>query len=357
MINVSAAKVFLKLAFGYRETDYKLTQEVLFMKRRFYSSDMAELISEMAIPAYHPVKGYVHHEEHNTTIPGASGRLGNISLNGFMVGYADITQPDSIEIAIEQEGPHLELHFELEGEKRYINRLSGGRDIIIQGGNHALMFLPEMKGTLAFIPEQQTKREIGIEFTPDRFAALFDNDLEVLGAFGRKMQRSEPGQLEGSMQTTPLMKTLLHEIVNCELQGIVKKLYIESKLIEVVSLVIDQATTTKEPLVSIQTSDVEKLHYAKQIILDRLNEPCSLLQLSRMSGLNDFKLKKGFKQLFGTTVFGLLFDERMKLGKQLLLSGKHSVTEVAFMVGYKNPTHFTVAFKRKFGILPSQVRH
>lgn len=251
---------------------------------------MAELISEITIPTITPVKDYVQQEQLNAAaiLPdcGASGVIGNISLTGFTIGYANVTHPDSIAMSIEQEGPHLELHFELEGEKRFKNKLAGGRDILIREGQHALMYLPEMKGTLEFVPDQQVKREIGIEFSLDRFSAMFDHDLDALGAFGLKMQRNEPGQMDGLMQTTPLMKTLLKEVLNCELQGIVKKLYIESKLIEVLSLVVDQATTPQKGL-PIQASDVEKLHYARQIILDQLNEPCSLLQLSRMSGLND----------------------------------------------------------------------
>jgi len=56
-------------------------------------------------------------------------------------------------------------------------------------------------------------------------------------------------------------------------------------------------------------------------------------------------------------VFGYLLEERMKLGKRLLLEGRTSIADVATEVGYKNATHFTAAFKRYFGYLPSDLKN
>ena len=71
-------------------------------------------------------------------------------------------------------------------------------------------------------------------------------------------------------------------------------------------------------------------------------------------GVSDRTLQRGFGRLFGTTVFGYLTDQRMKRAERWLREGNRTVLEVAIMTGYSNPTHFSVAFKRKFGISPSQ---
>ena len=87
-----------------------------------------------------------------------------------------------------------------------------------------------------------------------------------------------------------------------------------------------------------------------------MQSPCSLIELVELSGLNDFKLKRGFKELFGTTVFGYLFDLRIERAQEMLREGKQSIAEISFHIGYKNPQHFTAAFKRKFGYLPSEIK-
>ncbi|SEN23099.1 AraC-type DNA-binding protein [bacterium A37T11] len=105
----------------------------------------------------------------------------------------------------------------------------------------------------------------------------------------------------------------------------------------------------------IKEKDLQKLHEVKSLVESNLRRPSSLTELSQQSGLNEFKLKKGFKELFGHTVFGYLNELRMKRGKELLKEG-YTVGETADAVGYKNAHHFTAAFKKKWGILPSKVK-
>jgi AraC-like DNA-binding protein len=107
---------------------------------------------------------------------------------------------------------------------------------------------------------------------------------------------------------------------------------------------------------SLQKHDVEKIYEAKSFVERHLNEPCSLLELSRHVGINDFKLKKEFKEIFGTTVFGYLNDLRMEEARRMLSEENRTINEVAKFVGYKNQTHFTVAFKKKYGILPRYLK-
>ena len=104
---------------------------------------------------------------------------------------------------------------------------------------------------------------------------------------------------------------------------------------------------------ALNASDVERIHHASKILLSNLGEPPSLLALSRLVGLNDYKLKIGFRQVFGTTVFGYLYQHRMQQAQALLKVGKCSVSDVAGLVGYTNLSAFSTAFKRKFGMSPN----
>ncbi|MFO1443569.1 helix-turn-helix transcriptional regulator [Bacillus sp. Bva_UNVM-123] len=102
-------------------------------------------------------------------------------------------------------------------------------------------------------------------------------------------------------------------------------------------------------------SDRAKIRQAQAIIIENMINPPSLIELSRLIGLNDYKLKKGFKEMFGTTVFGYLREKRLEKARYLLQDGSMNVTEVANAVGYSNPSYFAEAFKRKFGTNPKEV--
>ncbi|MEK3724428.1 helix-turn-helix transcriptional regulator [Paenibacillus sp. FSL H8-0034] len=99
-------------------------------------------------------------------------------------------------------------------------------------------------------------------------------------------------------------------------------------------------------------SDMHKIQSARDIILDRMVDPPTLLELSRMIGLNDFKLKSGFKEMYGTTVFGYLREQRLEKAFLLLEQGKMNVSETSFAVGYSNSSYFSEVFREKYGVNP-----
>lgn len=111
------------------------------------------------------------------------------------------------------------------------------------------------------------------------------------------------------------------------------------------------------PARSIQTADVQRLQQVKSFLQEHYLEPeLSLDLLCRRFVLNEFKLKKGFKQLFGYTVFGYVQEMRMKTARQILAEGRMNVNEVADYLGYSSPNHFSTAFKKMYGIQPTKLK-
>lgn len=80
------------------------------------------------------------------------------------------------------------------------------------------------------------------------------------------------------------------------------------------------------------------------------------MQLARQVGINKTKLKYCFREIYKTTIFGYLFDYKMELASKMLLDTQNSVLEIAHECGYEYASHFTTAFKRKFGITPKEFR-
>ncbi|WP_184548814.1 helix-turn-helix transcriptional regulator [Mucilaginibacter sp. FT3.2] len=150
------------------------------------------------------------------------------------------------------------------------------------------------------------------------------------------------------------LEHLLNDILNAGQQSYIKRIFLEAKILELLSYQLQQLENSPAPAENLNTDDKARLHEARLLVEQNLKTPCSLIELSRKTGLNDFKLKKGFKILFGNTVFGYLGELRMTTAYQLLQNGQR-VSTVAETVGYRNPHHFTAAFKKRYKILPSQV--
>jgi len=147
---------------------------------------------------------------------------------------------------------------------------------------------------------------------------------------------------------------LIKEIMQAGQADYIRRIFLEAKILELLSIQLERLENKQIPPGNFSKEDVSKLEEAKALVERNMQTPCSLIELARKTGLNDFKLKKGFKELFGNTVFGYLFELRMDSAYQLLKEGK-TVGEVSEIVGYKNAHHFTSAFKKKYNLLPSQI--
>ncbi|WP_298740530.1 AraC family transcriptional regulator [uncultured Chitinophaga sp.] len=108
--------------------------------------------------------------------------------------------------------------------------------------------------------------------------------------------------------------------------------------------------------VSLHPADKERLYAAREYVKEHMFDPISLMQVARHCGLNDFKLKKGFKALFGTTVFGYLNELKMDYGRQMLLASACTVAEAGYVLGYTDSYNFSKAFKKYFGYPPGKLK-
>jgi AraC family transcriptional regulator len=101
--------------------------------------------------------------------------------------------------------------------------------------------------------------------------------------------------------------------------------------------------------------DREKITRAREVLLQHIGEPLTIKELSRKVAINECYLKKGFKELFGTTIFDFYQSQRMEHAKYLLYEKGLSVTEVSAMLGYSSISHFSTAFKKHTGIKPCEL--
>ncbi|MEM9996718.1 MAG: AraC family transcriptional regulator [Bacteroidota bacterium] len=167
--------------------------------------------------------------------------------------------------------------------------------------------------------------------------------------------RGEPLLLIGPQ--TPAIRRLVGELSRFEDHGSLSTLFAESAALRLLALQLDAMRPEREapPPRALSSREVDRMHEAKAILLARATDPPSLQELARLVGTNEFALKRAFKATHGTTVFGLLSRARMERAHLLLSETDRPVSEVAAEVGY-TPAAFSTAFRRTWGLRPSDVR-
>ena len=99
----------------------------------------------------------------------------------------------------------------------------------------------------------------------------------------------------------------------------------------------------------------EKIIKSREILLSHIGDPITIRELSRKVAMNECYLKKGFRVMFGTTIFDFYQDQRMEHARYLLYEKGLSVSEVSAQLGYSSISHFSTAFKKHTGLKPCEL--
>lgn len=177
----------------------------------------------------------------------------------------------------------------------------------------------------------------------------------LLALFGVATLPAALEQLPGSFATTPAVLRTFDELLGDETTSRARRIHREAKGLELLAHLFDAAQELECAARPLGPADVDRLERARRILVARMAEPPSLAALAREVGVNETKLKAGFRRLFGDTVFGVLRRERMEEAHRLLRTRRYGVSEVALRVGYANPSKFAAAFRARFGLRPSDV--
>jgi AraC-like DNA-binding protein len=307
--------------------------------------DKAEYTSSQSLEKYEtilPMPTYLGHgyQKEIKVFPNLSLTIGNYR-------YHD-------ELHIQKPGGEHPLHFDilLSGKiKSDYGTLGNGYTLISGGGIQARKIDKIDKF------DQFLSVHIYME-QPSMLANFFPGEDGELLPQLKMLTRDNDWQERLYLKMTPELEGIAQQIINCPFSGITKQVYLQAKVLEWMSLqlapIIAGGRNYKSTTLGFKPKTIDRLHQAREILLSRLENPPSLLELAAMVGLSVRTLKRGFPELFGTTVFGYLHHRRMEYAQKLLGEGNLTVIEVANTVGYSNPGHFAAAFKRRFCITPSQ---
>jgi AraC-like DNA-binding protein len=317
--------------------------------RRFTAIDV--LLSPL--PAPHKVYEY----SYLTELPaGARMQLHVCQLPGLVLSDWRGTSRDKTSFQVERGSaakPTVNVNFLLEGTM-HSHHYAYGKDFHIHQQQHNLLFAPSPEGEHCF--PKGVSRAFHISFDLDYFTRVVDFNGEQTDSLLEKITRGDAFLASrGMMPIQPNMLGIIAEIRGCSLKGGFKKMYLEAKVLELLSLQLEQSFRPVAESSALRKPDLDRLRQVREYLDEHFLNPASLPEIARMFGLNDFKLKKGFREQYNTTVFGYAHERRMGLARKLLNEGILNVSQVADVVGYENPNHFSAAFKKRFGYSPGVV--
>jgi AraC-like DNA-binding protein len=263
---------------------------------------------------------------------------------------AELVKPVNVQFEEVGLGKYVHHCISLEGNMgAYFsnNKLSAN---LTQHRYHTL-YIPENEYLLGF---GKVFTNVHIEIDRDHFANLLCESERWSSELRKRIFENEifyPGECV----LTPGMIHTLHDIFNSTLSGSLKRLLIEAKVHELVALQLGNFSEGIQPVK--QRSSHRDLFYSiYDYLAARFLEAHSLKDIARNFGINEFALKKGFRENFQTTVFDFLLSKRLEHAREQLLHTDLTVQKISSLVGYKYPNHFSSAFKKKFGILPSSLK-
>ncbi|WP_298222352.1 AraC family transcriptional regulator [Flavobacterium sp.] len=245
----------------------------------------------------------------------------------------------------------IQFHFGIKGKAKFI----------FNQGSYALD-LKEEKALLLYNPQKELP--LHLEMAPHswvisvivsikKFHALFSDEANYIPFLTIE---NKDKKYYSETDISPSMAIVLSQLFHYNLHPSIKNLYYKGKGYELLSLYFNRSEDpdAEQCPFLVDEENVMKIRKAKDIVIANMAEPPGLQELADQVGLNLKKLKMGFKQIYGDTVYGFLFDYKMDFARRLLDSGSYNVNEVGLRIGYSTGSHFIAAFKKKFATTPKK---
>ncbi|HEV3411113.1 MAG TPA: AraC family transcriptional regulator [Puia sp.] len=303
----------------------------------------------MEAPAYH------HLETDTGTRDSATWEVDGIRMGHAISKFRTLTEFTSTGATSDV----VRLHIGLRGNYSFQHRqLDTTFDLI--GGHHNLLYSKDFEMT---VHNRTLELEtFGVQFPRETFLNFTANATDLLKRFSERIINNQPVILTDDWGAVdPAIHQVIDQIIHHRYTGDLQRLFLLSKSIELLVCCAEsceqaQQTGKTRPRFLKSNTDKEKIIAARDLVNARIDSPPSLSEISRTVGLNEYKLKRGFKETFATTVFGYLTAQRLHLARRYLLDTQKTAAEIAFELGYATPQHFNNAFKKHFGHTPQSVR-
>lgn len=276
---------------------------------------------------------------------------------GFQLIVEEVNPFEDLMINLEEESMQFGIAICVSGKMR--GTFKWQKDTLAMGqGQNSICFTPRSMKTMEY-QGGQTNSCVAVRIEPRLLNAYLEGGSGHISDLRHIVDGTSASYYSRIGPATASMRMTVHQILNCPYQGAIKRMYLESKAMELITHQLAQlagADSAHKRPASLHADDIEKIYQAKDILVTNFQHPPTIQQLSRQVGLNDFKLKNGFRRIYGTSIYKYLLDHRFDRARHLLGGGRMNVSEVAYAIGYSKLDHFYRSFKKRFGITPGAYR-
>ena len=223
------------------------------------------------------------------------------------------------------------------------------------GGCCSVGYFPEMEGGFRIAKEPRYV-QVTVNIAPSIIKMILQDQFDGLPQDIHDI--AEGADNVGYYHIAPMSKPIystLYELFFCPYSGAARKMFIESKALELVAHKLAQTQSTSGCTNAVRITgnkDLDKIYEAEFLLNQNLEHPPLLHELARCVGMSPKKLNAGFRKVFGTTVFGHLQRTRLERARYLMETQGKNVTEAAFAVGYNSVPSFSKAFSSHFQMPP-----
>ena len=247
----------------------------------------------------------------------------------------------------------IQFHFVIEG-KAIFSFNNGAYKMDVSTNRYIVLYNP--KKNLPVNAEILSKSYVmSVLISIKKFHKLFSEDSNNI-QFLKEEKNKQKYYYENKISNKIFL--VLNELKRLNLNSSTKNLFIKAKIYELFSHLynrnIDQ-NIEQCPFLN-NEENFKKIQKAKNIIINNMTKPPTLIELSNEINLSLKKLKEGFKKIYGKPVYQFLLEYKMELAKKLLTENSYNVNEVSLKLGYSTSSHFITAFKNKYGITPKNFK-
>jgi AraC family transcriptional regulator len=212
--------------------------------------------------------------------------------------------------------------------------------------------------TLNCSGKMQTVDVFNFHFT-STFLNQFTHNVKLSNRKDEVVAFKHPSSFTKIFPVCNRKRSVLDSLLNHSYSGSMENIFVNAKIHELLLYSLECLVDEKEEGFSCKflanDLDREKILNAREVLLKHIGDPITIKELSRKVAINECYLKKGFKEIFGTTIFDFYQQQRMEHAKYLLYEKGLSVTDVSALLGYSSISHFSTAFKKHTGLKPCEL--
>ncbi len=276
-----------------------------------------------------------------------------LSTNGLFLLYSEMNFSQNVRIETEVEGDAIASQFIFIKDKPVSKtKYRYGRS------RHNIRYIPTQKESYEVKADTDYIYFL-IVLSKDYYLNLVDVSSPLQEGFIQGMEKGVFSSfVDEDLYVTPEMRDSIESIRECKQDGDLKRMFTDARILELIMYQLEQFSQyLQDEKEVLQEADIEKLEHVREVLEAGFVNPPTQKELARIALLNESKLRTGFKKYFGTTIYDFITRLRMVEARRLIVEEKkNNMYEIGSLVGFKHQASFTNAFKRYYGIPPSEVR-